>query len=421
MTISPSLISVLDVELVQRMRAERLVDMVFDVRVLQVVQMPAAEPRSEHLLGPGHAAFRQRDCLVLFVDDVVAGGIERLALFGLDISPDDGASLQSRNDPVDLVVKLRRFLGGPGDDQWCPRLIDEDAVDFVDDREVVSALDVVRQLELHVVAQVVESELVVGAVGDVGGVGDLAVGVVEIVLDDSDSHAEEAVDPAHPFGVAARQVIVHRNDVDALALERVQVGRQRGDQRLAFAGLHFRDLAFVEDGAADELHVEVPHLEGAPPGLPDHRKGLHQEIVEGLALRDPRPELSGLFAKLVVRQGRDRLLERADLAHNWTQAFEIAFVLGADDFREEVLDHLLRGGGLGYPPIVADGSGCGHERPRCMTRRPGFRPDRGSRLTHGVPGFSRRSQNFRGAGFSRTGRFGARLGAGRIRPDRRSR
>ena len=36
---------------------------------------------------------------------------------------------------------------------------------------VVAALDAVLDVELHVVAQVVEAELVVGAVGDVGGVG----------------------------------------------------------------------------------------------------------------------------------------------------------------------------------------------------------------------------------------------------------
>ena len=198
------------------------------------------------------------------------------------MSPRDGARLQLRDDPVDLVVEVGRLLGRPGDDERRPRLVDEDAVHFVDDREVVPALDVVRELELHVVAQVVEAELVVGAVGDVGGVGDLALGVVQVVLDDADGHAEEAVDPAHPLRVAARQVVVDRDDVDALALERVEIGRQRGDERLAFAGLHLGDLALVEDGAADQLHVEVPHVEDAAAGLADDGEGLRQQVVERL-------------------------------------------------------------------------------------------------------------------------------------------
>ena len=97
------------------------------------------------------------------------------------------------------------------------------------------------EVELHVVAQVVEAELVVRAVGDVAAVGDLALLVVQLVLDDADRQAEEAVDAAHPLGVAAGEVVVDGDDVNALAFERVQVGGQGGDQRLAFAGLHLGD------------------------------------------------------------------------------------------------------------------------------------------------------------------------------------
>ena len=91
----------------------------------------------------------------------------------------------------------------------------------------------------HVVAQVVEAELVVGAVGDVGGVGLLAVTgrrlrqalvfgdsqsgskrKALVVLDAADGQAEGVVDLAHPLGVALGQVVVDGNDVDARAGER---------------------------------------------------------------------------------------------------------------------------------------------------------------------------------------------------------
>ena len=132
------------------------------------------------------------------------------------------------------------------------------------------------------------------------GVGDLPLGVVQVVLDDADRHAEEAVDAAHPLGVAAGQVVVHRDDVDALALERVQVGGQRGDERLAFAGLHLGDLALVQHAAADELHVEVPHVEHAAAGFADDGERLGQQVVERLALGEPLAELGGLRAQLLV-------------------------------------------------------------------------------------------------------------------------
>ena len=140
------------------------------------------------------------------------------------------------------------------------------------------------ELELHVVAQVVEAELVVGAVGDVGGVGLAALTVVEIVDDDADGEAEELVDLAHPLGVALGQIIVDGDDVDAVAGERVEIARQGGDQRLAFTGLHFGDLALVQNDAADQLDVEVAHVDDAPAGLAHDGKGLGQHVVERLLL-----------------------------------------------------------------------------------------------------------------------------------------
>jgi hypothetical protein len=73
-----------------------------------------------------------------------------------------------------------------GDDQRGAGLVDEDGVDLVDDGEVVSALDHLLLVDGHVVAEVVEAHLVVGAVGDVGGVGLAALLGREIVDDQAD-------------------------------------------------------------------------------------------------------------------------------------------------------------------------------------------------------------------------------------------
>ena len=135
------------------------------------------------------------------------------------------------------------------------------------------ALHAVLDAELHVVAQVVEAELVVGPVGDVGVVGVLALLVVQVVYDHAHLQAEELVEPAHPLRVAAGQVVVDRDHVNALAFQRVQVRRQGGDQRLAFTGLHFGDLALVQHHAADQLDVEMAHVEHAAAGFADHGKG----------------------------------------------------------------------------------------------------------------------------------------------------
>ena len=217
---------------------------------------------------------------MLLVDDVVAGLLELFPIFRLDVALRDRALLEARDDAIDLVVQVGRFLGRPGDDQRRSRFVDQDAVHLVDDGEVMSALNHVAQLELHVVAKVVEAELVVRAVRDVRAVGDLALVVLEIVLDDADAHPEEAVEASHPFRVAAGEVIVDRDDVNALAFERVQIGGQSRDERLAFARLHLGDRPVVQDHAADQLDVEVPHVEHAAASLADDGKGLVEEVVD---------------------------------------------------------------------------------------------------------------------------------------------
>ena len=116
----------------------------------------------------------------------------------------------------------------------------------------------------------------------------------------ADGQAEEAVDAAHPLRVALGQVVVGRDDVHALARDRVQVGGQHGGQRLALTGAHLGDVAHVEGGPTHDLHVEVPLADRAARRLADRGEGLRQDVVEGLPVREPLPEGVGLGPQLGV-------------------------------------------------------------------------------------------------------------------------
>ena len=126
-------------------------------------------------------------------------------------------------------------------------------------------------------------------------------------LDDADLEAEEAVDLAHPLGVALGEVVVDGDQVGAVAGEPVEVHRHRGDERLALAGLHLGDVAVVEHDAADQLDVEGTHAERALGRLARDRERLEEQVVERLAVLVPLPELGGLGAQLFVAQAGDRL------------------------------------------------------------------------------------------------------------------
>ena len=230
----------------------------------------------EHLLGLGHPALGQRHRLVLLVDEVVAGAFELLAILGLDVALCDGALLQPGDDAIDLVIEVGGFFSRSGDDERRAGFVNQNAVDLVHDRVVVPALHHRREVELHVVAEIVEPELVVGAVRDIRAVGHLPLCVGQLVLDDADAHAQKPVDAPHPLGVAAREIVVHRDHVHALAGERVEIGGERRDERFALARLHLGDLAGVQHHAADQLHVEMPHVQHALARLADDSKRLRR-------------------------------------------------------------------------------------------------------------------------------------------------
>ena len=218
-------------------------------------------------------------------------------------------ALESRHQTVDGDIGLGALLGRPRDDERRARFVDEDGVDLVDDRERERTLHAVVQTERKVVAQVVETELVVGAVGDVAGVSRALLVRRLPVADDTDGQAEEPVDGAHPVGVALREILVDRDDMHALPRQGVEVGGQGRHERLTLAGAHLRDAATVQGETADQLDIEMPHPEGTTSGLTHHGEGLRRELVQGLPSGEPRPELSGLGADRLVGQGLQRWLK----------------------------------------------------------------------------------------------------------------
>ena len=201
------------------------------------------------------------------------------------------------------------------------------------------ALDHVLQPVLHVVAQIVEAVFVVGAVGDVAGIGLLALGIVEAVDDHADGEAEEVVDLPHPFGVAPGEVVVDGDDMDALAGQRVEIDRKRRDQRLAFAGLHLGDVAFMQHHAADQLHVEMPLAERALGRLAHGGEGRNQNVVEGLAVGELLAELVGARLQRLVGQRGDLGLKRVDGVDARLIALDPPVVGGAEKLAGERADH----------------------------------------------------------------------------------
>ena len=246
------------------------------------------------------------------------------------------ALLQLADHLGELGVPLGRLVGRTGDDQRRARLVDEDRVDLVDDREVVATLDELVGVPRHVVAQVVEAELVVGPVRDVLEVLGAPLLGVHRRQDDAGLEPEGAVDATHQLGLVLREVVVDRDDVDALALDGIEVRRERRDEGLALTGLHLGDIALVQGGPTHQLDVEVPLADRATTRLAHGGEGLREDVVERLAVTQPLAEDICLGAQLGIGELLEVLLDGVDLGGDAFEPLDGAALSSAEDALDDL-------------------------------------------------------------------------------------
>ena len=156
----------------------------------------------------------QRRGFGLFIDDVIGIDVV-LLLLGIHFLDTQAGKLSGK--AVSNLVQLRGLLALTGNDQRRTRLINQDGVNLIDDGERMVTLNHCIFVDRHVVAQVVETELIVRAVGDISGVHRLAGLRRNLVNDKTDLETEEAVYLAHPLTVSLGEVVVDGDNVYALA------------------------------------------------------------------------------------------------------------------------------------------------------------------------------------------------------------
>ena len=322
---------IIDVVMEQGVRPQRRVQMMQDGDVHRVVQAHARLHDlviQQQLFHPLMARFRQVGLFALFVEHVIA------AVFLLFLQ------LQAGHNPVHAEVQVGPVVHHAGDDKRRARLIDQYRIHFVHNGILQAALRPLVPVELHVVAQVVEAEFVVGPVDDIGAVGLSALFIVQPGNDHAGSHAQEGINRPHPLGVALRQVVVHGDDVHSHARQGIQVCRQRRHQGLAFAGAHFSYIPLVQYDAAEQLHIEMAHVQGPFASLAHQGECLRYELLQGFAAFRPGSQLRGLLRELGVRERGNALLERVDPFNGLLHAFQDTRIPAAEQFCENGFDHV---------------------------------------------------------------------------------
>ena len=256
-----------------------------------------------------HAGFGQGNAFGLFVLFIV--GFRQLG-----------------DNAVDRHVFFRGILGRARDNQRRARLVDQNRVHLVDDRKIKRPLYHLGKRKLHVVAQIVKTQLVVGAVNNVAGIGGTAFLVVFAVYDVVDRQPQKTIYLPHPLGVAFSQIVVDGNDMHAFAFQGVKISGERGDQRFAFAGFHFGDHTLVQNDAADQLHVIMSLAERSSGSLAHHGKSFRQQVVKSFPLFQALAELRRFRLQLFVAEFNRLRFQRVDLVDCFILLFDKA-VIGA--------------------------------------------------------------------------------------------
>ena len=188
-----------------------------------------------------------------------------------------GLVIRARNqfadEPDDFDLR-RLSVGGARQHQRHQRLVDEHRVGLVDQRHVGVRRHQVVDVGDQLVAQHVEADLVDRAVGDVALVRRPPLLGRRVGRDPADGQPQRLDQRAHPFGVAAGEVVVDGDDVHVAAADRVAGRGDRTRQRLALTGGHLHDVAGQHPQRALQLHVERPQRGGPFGGLPGDRQEL---------------------------------------------------------------------------------------------------------------------------------------------------
>ena len=125
----------------------------------------------------------------------------------------------------------------------------------------MSALYQIQRRGCHVIAQVVETELIIRSESDIAGISLTTLVRIRFVLVDTiDRQTEEHIDRTVPFRVTFGEVVVHRHHMDTLVRQRVQINRQRSHEGLTFTGCHLGYLTLMQNNTTEQLHVVMDHI-----------------------------------------------------------------------------------------------------------------------------------------------------------------
>ena len=279
---------------------QRQDDIVLDFQIFRICQVF----NIKKLLYFLYTLLCQVNDFILFIDNEISGFRDLLAHDGGHLR-----HLAASFAPFQLacqdIADLIEFCGFPalaGNDQRRSRLVDQYGVHLVDDGVVQISLYQLFFVDHHVITKIIKSQLIVGHVGNVAGIGRPALVAFHGIEHNAHGQSQKFMNLSHPLSITVSQIIIDRHNVDALAFQRIQISRKSRHQRLSFTGFHLRNPSLMQNDTADQLYPVMLHVQHTSGRFSDGRISLHQNIVQGGSPRQTLFEFFCLVSQFAVAE-----------------------------------------------------------------------------------------------------------------------
>ena len=148
---------------------------------------------------------------------------------------------------------------------------------------------------------------------------------------------------SHPFRISFCQVVIDGNDVNAFSFQRIQVRRECRYQGLSFTGLHLGNSSLMENDSAHELYPVMFHMDGTVCGFSYNGKGLHQQIIQCLAIGQPLFKLDGFSTKFFIGQRLHLFIQCFNGIYQFGNSFYFSFTFVSKKYICKTHNFLLYG------------------------------------------------------------------------------
>ena len=123
--------------------------------------------------------------------------------------------------------------------------------------------------------------------------------------------------------------------MNAPTAQGIQIDRKGGHKGLSFTRCHFSDFPLVKHDTPNELDIKMAFPECSLACLPDHSKGLEEQIVNGFTTIYSLAKLSRLCLEFGIVELLDGIFQAIDVVDHGSDSPNFTFILGADDLLDD--------------------------------------------------------------------------------------